>query len=141
MCGDLSPVLNNRVNNCQTRGLDKGVVWRQREREPGQAAGWPASALWPAPQWERGRMILVIPLHPSCSHRHTPIDPSAPCDKPFVINRVLIMPTEHRMCPIVLAVTLLQLNWLDVTERYVVYYRRRKNSGFILQAYKLYIQF
>lgn len=46
------------------------------------------------------------------------------------------------MYPTALVGTFLQLNWLDVAERYgVVGYRWWKSSGFILQASKLYIEF
>lgn len=123
MCGDLSPVLNSRVNNCQTRGWTKAS---RGEREPGQVAGWPASALWPPSQWDTGCMILVIPPPHPPAHIHTPLDTSAPCDKLFVINRVLIMPAEYRMCLMSNC-----LDWLDVTERYcAVCYRWWKSSGF-----------
>lgn len=92
MCGDLSPVQNSRVNNCQTRGWTKA----SRGERDGQPAG--LSTLASTAVGQRLHDPCNPPPNPSCSHTHAPIDPATPCSNPLVINRVLIMAAEQRLC-------------------------------------------
>lgn len=111
MCGDISPVLNSRVNNCQTRGRTK-----PSRGERAGAGNWPASALWPLSQGDRGCMTPVI--HPQAlllTYTRLSIEPYALCDNPSVINEVLIMPAAHRLCLMLVVITSVGLagccNW------------------------------
>lgn len=81
MHGDLSPILNSRVNNCQTRR------WTKASR--GERAGpdnRPAPALWPL---DRGYMTSVIqppPAPPLLSQTHTYPMSSSSCHNQSVTN-------------------------------------------------------
>ncbi len=96
------------------------------EWEP-RVGSWPALVLWRPPQWDWGYVTPVIhaPTRPAHTHTHTHthtythvhalLDPTAPCNNPLVINRVLIMAAEHRLCLMsTLVVISVQLDWLLV---------------------------
>lgn len=59
-------------------------------------------------------MILLIP-HTHLTYTHAS-EPSTPYDKPFAINKLVVMSAECKMCPTVFAVRLFQVDWQDVTQ-------------------------
>lgn len=90
--------------------LDKGVAWRDREKEPGQVARLTTLA---SMQPDRGCMIPLIPHTPLHTHAW---EPYTPYDKPFAINKLVLMSAECKMRPTVFAVRLCQVDWQAVTQ-------------------------